>query len=132
MSPTPRTDAVSEEWWAATAAGRLLQPHCRTCGAHWFPPLPGCPRCGSQAVELVEASLRASVYSWVVVFRALSPAFADAVPYVVLVVDLDAGGRMFGQLRGHHDDPRLQAGAPVEAVFYEIDRVRLVGFSLIG
>jgi uncharacterized OB-fold protein len=125
----PEVDADSTAWWAAVTERRLLLPHCRDCGATWFPPTPGCPRCASTAVELVEASGRGRVYSWVVVGRALSPAFARDAPYTVLAVDLDEGARMFGRLVGDADDPRLGAGAEVWAEFYEVDGRALVGFA---
>jgi len=124
----PMVDADSRDWWAALAERRLLQPHCRACGETWFPPTPGCPRCASTSVELVEASGRGRVYSWVVVNRALSPAFAGDVPYVVLAVDLDEGGRMFGRLAGDASDPRLGAAARVRAELYEVEGQVLVGF----
>jgi uncharacterized OB-fold protein len=127
--PVPKIDIDSSEWWDAVAAARLLQPCCSSCALKWFPPTPACPRCGCSEVELVPASGRGTVYSWVVVHRALSPAFAGAVPYVVLAVALEAGGRMFGLLRGSHEDPRLAAGARVSAEFYDVGTLRLVGFA---
>ncbi|HEY4024819.1 MAG TPA: OB-fold domain-containing protein [Candidatus Dormibacteraeota bacterium] len=125
----PGIDADSHAWWAAVAERRLLLPHCLDCGATWFPPTPGCPRCASTSVELVEASGRGRVYSWVVVNRALSPAFADDAPYTVLAVDLEEGARMFGRLVGDAGDPRLGAGAEVRAEFYEAGGQALVGFT---
>lgn len=123
---TPEVDADSAAWWSAVAERRLLLPRCRDCGLTWFPPTPGCPRCASTAVELVEASGRGRVYSWVVVNRALSPAFADDVPYTILAVDLEEGARMFGRLVGPGP---VTAGAEVHDVFYEVDGQILVGFA---
>lgn len=123
----PQVDADSEAWWQAVAERRLLLPKCQQCGLRWFPPTPGCPRCGSTAVELADASGRGSVYSWVVINRALSPAFADDAPYTILAIDLEEGARMFGRLLGAGE---VTAGAPVTADFYEVDGQTLVGFRL--
>ncbi len=122
----PEVDADSAAWWAALAERRLLLPRCRDCGQTWFPPTPGCPRCASTSVGLVEASGRGRVYSWVVANRALSQAFAD-VPYTILAVDLEEGARMFGRLVGPGS---VTAAAEVHAVYYEVEGQVLVGFAL--
>jgi uncharacterized protein len=123
----PQPDADSAAWWSGVAERRLLLPHCRDCGQTWFPPTPGCPRCASTSIELVEASGVGRIYSWVVVERALSPAFTADVPYTILAVDVAEGARMFGRLIGPGP---LTAGAEVHAVFYEVQGQVLVGFAL--
>lgn len=123
----PMVDADSEPWWRALAERRLLLPRCRDCGRSWFPPTPGCPECGSPSVELVEASGRGRVYSWVVINRALSPAFAGDAPYTILAVDLEEGARVFGRLVG---EGAVAGGSPVRADFYEVEGRTLLGFRL--
>ncbi|HLH67795.1 MAG TPA: OB-fold domain-containing protein [Candidatus Dormibacteraeota bacterium] len=122
----PEVDEDSRAWWEALAERRLLLPRCRDCGRAWFPPTPGCPRCGGVSVELVESCGRGHIYSWVVVNRALSPAFATDVPYTILAVDLEEGARMFGRLVGGGEPA---AGAEVHAEFYEVGGRVLVGFA---
>ena len=125
----PTIDADSETWWAAIAEGRLLLPHCTACDLKWFPPTPGCPRCGSAGVTLIQASGKGTVYSWVVVNRALHDAFAGDAPYVILAVDLEEGARIFGRLVGPATEGRLLAGAGLRAVFYQVEGRALVGFA---
>jgi uncharacterized OB-fold protein len=125
----PNQDADSAPWWAAVADRRLLLPRCEECGLTWFPPTPGCPRCGSPRVELIEAAGTGRIYSWVVVNRALSEAFTADAPYTILTVDLDEGARMFGRLIGDPNDPRLRADARLKTVFYEVQEQTLVGFE---
>jgi uncharacterized OB-fold protein len=124
----PQVDADSRAWWAALGEHRLLLPRCHDCGLTWFPPTPGCPRCASTEVRLVEASGRGRVYSWVVVNRALDPAFAGDAPYVILTVDLDEGARIFGRLAAPADDPRLAPGAAVRVQIHEVQGQALIGF----
>ncbi len=50
--------------------------------------------CWSTNVEWVEASGRATLYTWSVVRRNDLPPFPERVPYVAAVVDLDEGPRM--------------------------------------
>ena len=62
--------------------------------------MPSCPYCGCPGGSDVDATGHGSVYSWIGVQRALTPGFESDVPYTVLTVDLDGGGRMFGRLEG--------------------------------
>ena len=57
----------------------------------WFPPTVMCPSCGSTDHEWVEASGRGTVFSYVVMHRVYHPGFADKVPYVVAVIELEEG-----------------------------------------
>jgi uncharacterized OB-fold protein len=125
----PAVDEDSRAWWRAVAERRLLLPHCRACGLTWFPPAPGCPRCGSAGPDHREASGRGSIYSWVVVERALDPVFARDVPYTIVAVDLEEGARMVGRLLAPAD-AAWGAGTPVRASFYEVEGQTLVGFEL--
>jgi uncharacterized OB-fold protein len=62
------------------------------------------------------------IYSWQRVWHPVHRALADAVPYVVLLVELrHAGGvRMVGNLAGDVRAP-VPIGAPVDAVFEDHD-----------
>jgi uncharacterized OB-fold protein len=119
-------DIETQWWWDAIAEGIFAIPHCRACGEHFFPPSEFCPICGRNEVGSAEVAPSGTIYSWVVVHRALDPAFADDVPYTVVTVHLDAGARMFGRLM--HGVPR--DGARVVARTYETDGQVLIGFVI--
>jgi uncharacterized OB-fold protein len=122
----PNTDRDSEPWWAHVAAGRLMLPRCNKCGRRWFPPTPGCPHCGSPEVELAPADPHGTVYSWVVINRALNPAFVEDAPYTIVAVDLKDGARMFGRL--FMEGGTIVDGLPVIAEIYAVNGNHLVGF----
>ena len=103
-----------------------MLPRCNTCRRRWFPPTPGCPHCGSREVELAPADPRGTVYSWVVVNRALDATFAEDAPYTIVAVDLDDGARMFGRL--FMTGGTMAAGLPVTAEIYSVNGSHLVGF----
>ncbi len=124
----PQIDPDSAEWWQGVAEHRLLLPTCGSCGRAWFPPAPTCPYCGSADQSLRESAGLGRIYSWIVVHRALSPAFAEDVPYTIVIVDLDEGARMPGRLFGVARD-RIAADLPVRARFYEVSGQTLVGFE---
>ena len=56
--------------------------------------------CGSDEWEWALATGRGQVYSWTITHRPLDPGFADEVPYAVLVVEMEEGPRLVGNLRG--------------------------------
>jgi uncharacterized OB-fold protein len=122
---TPDVDLDSRDWWAAVSAGRFLLPACGECGYRWFPPTPRCPRCASASVRLESASPRGSIYSWIVVHRALDEAFLADTPYTVVAVDLEDGARMFGRLLDGEPAP----GRAVEARSYIVGTSALLGFA---
>lgn len=97
--PGPHPDIESEPFWEALRNHRLSLQRCPACGRLRFPPMPGCPYCGSdRAAAWVDVPGRGRVYSYVRVHRALTSAMVGATPYVVAVVELDEGPRLVGRL----------------------------------
>lgn len=93
-------DEVSAPFWAGAREGRLLIQHCGDCGTPRFPPRLFCGRCRSNAIEWRQSAGRGRIWSWVIAHGPTLPAFADRVPYPVLVVELDdaPGIRLVGNL----------------------------------
>lgn len=125
----PHVDADSAPFWEAADRRRLALQGCRACGRPVHPPGPGCPRCGSADLEWAELPepVTGTVYSYVVVHRAFSPSFAEAVPYVVGLVDLDArpGARLTATVAGWGPDDAA-IGVKVTLDFVAADGGRLV------
>lgn len=91
---------IDDEFFWDQLGSTLVLPVCADCGFVWLRPTPSCPRCASANVRTAPQRGAGSVYSWVVVHRALDPSFACDVPYTVLTVVLEAGARMVGRLLG--------------------------------
>lgn len=127
-APTPEVDADSAGFWAGIAAGELRAVVCSSCGRGSFPPIGSCPHCGSTDVRLVASGGRGAVYSWATVHVALDPAFAPDVPYTIVAVDLDEGGRVLGRLLDADRAPR--PGQRATFAVYEREGVLLPGFRL--
>jgi fatty-acyl-CoA synthase len=79
---------------------RLRVPCCQDCGEFHFYPRSFCPKCGSERIEWREASGAGTVYSYTIVQRAPSPAFAREVPYVVATVALAEGPHLMTRIVG--------------------------------
>jgi uncharacterized OB-fold protein len=68
------------------------------------------------------------VFTWTVTHRAVDPAFADMVPYAIVVAELDEGPRLVGNLRDL-DPTDLALGLPIEVELEPVSaEVALVWF----
>lgn len=116
----PVADAFTEPWWAACRARRLLVRECRACGRCFFPPRPACPHCWSDDVVWRDTSGTGTIYTYSVVRENDLAAFRGALPYVVAIVELDAGPRLMTTLV---DSPgaTIVVGAAVTVVFVDRD-----------
>jgi uncharacterized OB-fold protein len=112
--PTP--DASTQPFWDGAAEGRLLISVCRKCGHKFFYPRPFCPSCWGEAVEWAEASGRASLYTWSVVFVNDLLPFADRLPYVAAIAELEEGPRLETNIV-ECDVDDLRVGLPLEVQF---------------
>jgi uncharacterized protein len=96
---------------------RLAFPCCRSCGKfHWYP-MPRCPHCRGSDVEWRKVSGRGTLFSFTRVMHAFDKSRADALPYVVALVEFaDAPGvRLITNIiDSPHDELRIgQSVAPV-------------------
>jgi uncharacterized OB-fold protein len=57
----------TEPFWQAAKERRLVAPQCADCQTFRLPPTPFCPNCRSKAVDWIELSGAATVYSFAVV-----------------------------------------------------------------
>lgn len=92
--------ASADGYWARTRHLGFALPRCAACGRFHFYPRPACPYCGSTAVAPAAASGHGTVYSYSVVYRAPSPAFASQVPYVVAIIQTDKGPHLMSRVVG--------------------------------
>lgn len=127
--PVPTPDAATAPYWSAAQEHRLALPRCLDCNRYHFYPRTLCPHCGSARLEWTDCSGRGEVYSFTVVHRAPSPAFAAEVPYVVAVVKLDEGPHLMTNIVGCVPET-VRVGAKVRVAFREVsDSVTLPVFE---
>ncbi|HEX6311725.1 MAG TPA: Zn-ribbon domain-containing OB-fold protein [Acidimicrobiia bacterium] len=124
----PSPVGLAADWYALLAAGELRFQRCTGCGRWRHPPRHLCPDCGSGGWEWARVSGHGTVFSWTVTHQALHPAFADALPYAVVVVELDEGVRVVSGTRGI-EPADLHLDLPVQAEVEPVnDAVGLVYF----
>lgn len=114
--PRPVPNGDSLPYWAAARELRLLVRQCKACGARHFMPRHMCPECWSDQLEWIESRGFGSVHSFSVVHRAPTPAFAANAPYVIALIDLDEGPRMFANVLGA-DALEVAIGDRVKVIF---------------
>lgn len=108
-------DPLTAEFWAAARTGRLVLPRCANCAYLQWPPERVCPECQHTGRLWQEFPAEGTLWSYAVYHRALDPAFADQVPYVVGLVELDAGRKMYGLMKDH--ESAVWIGQRVRGVF---------------
>ena len=115
--PTP--DVETKPFWDGCREGKFLIRHCNACGRNHFYPRPFCPTCWSEDVAWKEASGRGTLYTYSIVHVNDLPPFAERVPYVAAMVDLDEGPRVMTNVEGVPFD-ELRVGMPVTVEFKPI------------
>ena len=100
-------------------------PHLPTLHRMWNPGflparrLPG-PECfGVGTLEWVESSGKGWVYASSISYQPAHPAFANDVPYVLAIIELDEGVRMHSNVVGI-DPKEVEIGMRVEVVWDDV------------
>lgn len=114
--PQPAPNADSLAYWEAARDGRLVVRRCQACGKHHFMPRAQCPACWSDQLEWVDSSGCGTVYTMSTVHRAPTADFAAIVPYVIALIDLDEGVRMFANVVGDGAE-KVAIGDRVQVTF---------------
>ena len=118
--PVPLADHAGAPFWEAAARHELVVQRCTACGSFRHPPRPMCPRCRSFDHEWAQASGRGLVWSWVIAHPPVLPAFAERAPYNVVVVELEEGVRMIGNLLDTPND-QIREGMAVHVDFEDVE-----------
>ena len=131
--PVPVPDRDTQPFWDGCARGELLIQRCGGCGKFLWQPRPVCSNCQTPEPAWTKVSGDGVVASWTVMRPPTLPAYAEMVPFVVLLVELNEGVRLLGYLvdeagrllktDGVAEGVRM--GAPVRLRFYP-----QAGFSL--
>ncbi|MYE57028.1 MAG: Zn-ribbon domain-containing OB-fold protein [Acidimicrobiaceae bacterium] len=120
MTGKPRpdlNDTATAPYWEAAARHKLVLPRCGACGSVFFPPREFCPGCWSRDLSWQPVSGRGTVWTFTEVHVAFyDDTWADDLPYVVAVIELDEGPRLLANVV-EPDMDRLAIGDRVEATF---------------
>lgn len=117
-TPEPMVDGLDVPFWEGLRAEELRLQWCGSCRAHQWGPEWICHRCLSDdALEWVVVPALGTIYSWERVWHPVTPALADSVPYVVVLIEVDGTGvRVVGNLLGDSEQD-VRIGTEVSGVF---------------
>ena len=114
--PLPQPTPETQHFWDGCRDGEIRLQRCKTCNHTYFPPRDFCPACSAREVEVVKASGKATLYSYVINHRP-RPDFGEE-PHSIAVVQLEEGPRMMTNIVGCTPDA-VYGGMPVEVCFQE-------------
>ncbi len=122
--PTPET----QHFWDGANQGELRLQKCSSCAHTYFPPRPFCPQCGSRNVEVIKASGKGRLFSYIINHL---PAPGMTPPFTVAVVELEEGPRMMCNILGCEPTPEaLQLDMALEVTFERLtDDISLPQFK---
>jgi len=112
----PNPDESSQAYWQACRKERLLFQCCAACGHRQFYPRPFCTVCLSDRVEWTQASGKAKLHTYSVVYRTSDVRFTDLLPYVLAIVELAEGPRMMARIVNCSPDA-LRSDQPLSLCF---------------
>ena len=125
--PVPRPTPVTQPYWDAASEGRLVMPR-RADGTYFWYPRPLAPTTLEGGWEWTEVSGRGTVYSFTIDRRGTAAAFANDVPYVIAIVELEEGPHFTSNIVGCPVES-VRIGMPVQAIFEPAhDGISLVKF----
>lgn len=127
--PLPVPDDVSRFYWEGARDGRLLLQRCLRCSKLQYPPDVACVHCQAVELEPAEVGGRGRLWSYTTVERVFHAGFADAVPYVVALIELEEqdGLRLLTNIVDASPDD-LQVGMAVEVTFEDRGEIVLPQF----
>jgi len=126
LRPRPALTQDNAFWFEGARQHRLLIQRCKECGTLRHPPRPMCSECRSYEWDVVDASGRGTVYSFVVNHYPQVPAFDY--PLAVGLIELEEGTRLVANVIGvEPSDIRVGMAVEVEWVDHDPD-LSLPGF----
>lgn len=114
--PLPTISGETKPYWDMCRRGQLLIQMCGRCNEYQFYPRGICANCWSEDIQWITASGKGSVWTFTVTYQNRTPGFAQDVPYVLALVELEEGVRMFTNIV-ECDPGEVTIGMPVEVTF---------------
>ena len=129
--PVPEPTSETQPYWDGCKNHELRIQKCAACGHFQFYPRIYCTKCMSDQVEWVTASGRGKILSYTAVYRPVTKAFAEDVPYVVALITLDEGPQMMSNVVGCPPE-KVKIGMSVEVTFEDwTEDISVAKFKLL-
>ena len=108
----------TKPYWDSCKRGELVIQKCDSCQEYQFYPRGICAHCWSNDIKWIKANGKGTVWSYTITYQNRTLGFAQDVPYVLALVQLDEGVKMFTNIV--ECDPNIVTiGMPVEVTFIQ-------------
>ena len=116
--PLPTIVGETKPFWDSCRQGKLLLQKCERCAEYQFYPRGICANCWSNEIRWVQSSGKGTVWTFTVTHQNRTTGFAEEVPYVLALVELEEGVKMFTNIVDC-DPGQVKIGMPVEVTFVQ-------------
>ena len=116
--PLPTVSGETKPFWDACRRGQLLIQKCDRCDEYQYYPRGICANCWSEDIKWVTSSGKGTVWTYTVTYQNRTPGFAEDVPYVLALVELEEGVKMFTNIIECAPSD-VSIGMPVEVTFVQ-------------
>jgi len=117
--PLPVATATSKPFWEALTRHEVQIQQCADCRAWIYYPRAFCPGCLSPQLEWKQISGEGTLYTFTISRRPTAPFWADEVPQLIAVVELDEGPRLTSTLCNMEEDD-IRVGMRLRPVFDDV------------
>ncbi|MDP6980179.1 MAG: OB-fold domain-containing protein [Myxococcota bacterium] len=117
--PLPVATATSKPFWEALTRHEVQIQQCADCQAWIYYPRAFCPECLSPKLEWKQISGKGTLYSFTIARRPTAPFWADEVPQLIVVVELDEGPRLTSTLC-NVEEGDIRVGMRLQPVFDDV------------
>jgi len=119
--PLPEITPLTQPFWEAAKRHELHLQKCKRCRNYQWYPRYLCSHCGSRNMEWKKVGGKGRVYSFTIIRQVVanSPAFQRDIPFVVALIELNEGPRMYSNIIGCKPED-VRVGMNVEVVFDDV------------
>ena len=119
--PLPTISGETKPFWDACRRGNLIIQKCDRCQEYQFYPRGICANCWCQDIRWVTATGKGTVWTFTVTRQNRTLGFEEDLPYVLALVELDEGVKMFTNII-ECDPNEVKIGMPVEVTFVQANQ----------
>ncbi len=117
--PLPQPTATSQPFWDALARHEVQIQQCSDCAAWIYYPRAFCSECLSPELEWKQISGEGELYSFTIARRPTAPFWADEVPQLIAVVQLNEGPRLTSTLC-NVEEGDIRVGMRLQPLFEDV------------
>jgi uncharacterized OB-fold protein len=119
--PLPVPDPTTQPFWDSLKAHAAQIQFSPKAGRWVFYPRNVCPYTGSRELEWRPISGQGKIHAFTIAYRNPNPAFQPDLPYAIVLVELEEGARIMGNLVDTPADPaHVRVDMPVELVYDDV------------